>query len=78
MYREALGTASFALALCSQGPQEFLCVLVLSVVKCDNLAEVGASVAAELDMVPQPRWLPACKQNPFQNSTAGLLNTSSL
>lgn len=61
MHPEALGTVIFALALCSQGPQEFSCALVLSVVKCDNLAEVGASVVAEL-VVPQPPWLPACSQ----------------
>lgn len=62
MHPEALGTVIFALALCSQGPPEFSCALVLSVVKCDNLAEVGASVVAELAVVPQPPWLPACKQ----------------
>lgn len=82
MYPEALGTVIFALALCSQGPQEFSWVLVLSVVKYDNLTEVGASVVAELDMVPQPHWLPVClqagEQNPIQNSTTCLLITSSL
>lgn len=70
-----------SLPFCSQGPQEFSCVLVLSVVKCDNLAELGASVVAELDVVPQPPWLPACKQAskiPFKIANTWLLNASSL